>query len=234
MDVSPQKVCSYQPLSSNVLNIPSDYKLVSDASSGITIEGWYEQIKGAFVCSKREENDCILMLFFEELILSPKKEDVLGKSFSLNQIVNELKIDSEKKYLEFLRKSRETEELLLNINLDQEKVLQDVSSAVPNLFHIALRQEVQACLNINTDDAQNGMKKSVFKEIENKVKTGACLNMFAVLFTQTFEFFHESVLRKCGYSPKKVDEKIKNTHELSKIVNELQKNIDEQEIKEGV
>lgn len=233
MDVSPQKVCFYQSLSSNVLNIPSDYKLVSDASSGVTIEGLYEQIKRAFICSKREENDCILMLFFEELVLSKNMESVLGKSFSLNQIVNELKIDSEKKYLDLLQKNQKLEDVLLNLNEEQEKVLQRLSSVVSNLFHIVLRQEVQAYLNINTDDAQNEMKKSIFREIENKVKTGECLNAFSVLFTQTFESFHEGVLRKCGFSRDQVDEKIKNTHELSKIINELQKNIDELEVKEG-
>ena len=103
----------YEPCKESLLGLPQELQH-SKSASGKSIEMLYDDIKKEYLHSNYEINETLLVLFFDALLLSKRKHDVLGKIFSPRIFVEQIKPRITPEFKEKIKKENLEKELLVS------------------------------------------------------------------------------------------------------------------------
>ncbi len=215
-----KKVYLYSPTPRLFSGVSTEYTL---SSAGVPIDALLKKIEDEYRESDYNLDRSILLLFFSELVLSDKRNGILGDCFSFSQIVSDLKYDFKQSFLEQLEK--DIERNLLRIDDNSINKLKESSNIVEQAFLFTVRNVLAARLNISSDKWDRAQSE-LFLKIQTFLKkhiSECLLKAFVGIFSDVFSQFERKLLLKCKYTEERISEKqsknIALIESLLKLVN---------------
>lgn len=194
----------YEPCKESLLGLPQELQH-SKSASGKSIEMLYDDIKKEYLHSNYEINETLLVLFFDALLLSKRKHDVLGKIFSPRIFVKQIKPRITPEFKEKIKKENLEKELNKSLRDEDVEIINNASELLPLIYLLTTRKVLQMFLNSTLPSAFERAQDDLWNRIQNRIKeifkTSDLLMVFVGMIHSEFIDYYKGILSLCGYKP---------------------------------